>query len=272
MKRLFTLVIALMVSGYVAVSDARSEPQELRRLIVGLYDGREVKGPGFTRVHTIATMPLNHLGFVVKQYDVSKGLPPDEVVAKAHGIFTWFLSPVGTDRSAFLSWANKQVDAGRRFVIFGHPGAERSELSSLDRRQFDLLMRRIGVNWENGWVGLTYDTRVKTLDRRLYEFERKLPLVLPAYPLVTPSDPTVRSLLVVSDKSSGRNSHLALIGPMGAYVAPQYAVFLTERGDETRRAWYLNPFEFFRHAFKTDALPKPDTTTLSGRRVYYSHI
>jgi hypothetical protein len=273
MKRLFVIVVAILVSGYVAVNDARSEPKEVRRLIVALYDGREIKSIEFTRVHAIATMPLNHLGFVVRQYDINKGLPPADVVKKAYGIFTWFLSPAHTDASAYLRWANKQIDAGRRFVMFGHPGVERSALpTTIDKRQFDLLMRRVGVNWENGWVGLTYDTRVKSLDRRLYQFERKLPLVLPGYPLITPSGPDVRSLLVVSDKSSGRNSHLAVIGPMGGYVAPQYAVFLSERDDESRRAWYLNPFEFFRQAFKSESLPKPDTTTLSGRRVYYSHI
>ena len=29
---------------------------------------------------------------------------------------------------------------------------------------------------------------------------------------------------------------------------------------------------FFRLAFGTDDLPKPDTTTLCGRRMYFSHI
>lgn len=273
MKRLFVIVVAVLVSGYVAVNDARSEPREVHRLIVGLYDGRDIHNPQFTRLHAIATMPLNHLGLVVKQYDVSKGLPPDEVMRKAHGVFTWFLSKAPIDPGVYLRWANKQIDAGRRFVIFSHPGVERSKLpTNIDRRQFDLMMRRIGVNWESGWVGLTYDSRVMRIDRRLYEFERKLPPVLPGYPLVTPSGPTVRSLLVVEDKLSGRTSHLALIGPMGGYVAPQYVVFLNEREDETRRAWYVNPFEFFRLAFATEELPKPDTTTMSGRRLYYSHI
>jgi hypothetical protein len=272
MKRLFTLIVALLVSVYVA-KDARSEPKEVHRLIVALYDGKEIKNPEFTRVHSIATMPLNHLGLIVRQYDVRKGLPPDDVLKKAFGVFTWFLSPAFKDPGPYLRWANKQIDAGKRFVMFGHPGVERSQLhSTLDRRQFDLLMRRIGVNWEDGWVGLTYDTRIVRVDRRLYEFERKLPLILPGYPLITPSSAKVRSLLVVTDKSSGRTSHLAVIGEKGGFVAPDYAVFLNERDGESRRAWYVNPFEFFRLAFKTEDLPKPDTTTMSGRRIYYSHI
>lgn len=273
MRRALTLLLGLLVAAQVAAADARAKPREVHRLIVALYDGREIKNPEFTRVHAIATMPLNQLGLVVRQYDIRKGLPPDDVMRRAYGVFTWFLSAAVPDPGPYLRWANRQIDAGRRFVIFGHPGVERAILNATaDRRQFDLLMRRIGVNWENSWVSLTYDTRIVRVDRYLYEFERKLPPVLPGYPVVTPAGPNVRSLLVVRDRSSGRNSHLALIGPHGGYVAPQYAVFLNERGEETRRAWYLNPFEFFRLAFKTDDLPKPDTTTLSGRRMYYSHI
>jgi len=36
--------------------------------------------------------------------------------------------------------------------------------------------------------------------------------------------------------------------------------------------WYINPFKFFERAFKTENIPKPDITTLAGRRIYYSHI
>ena len=36
--------------------------------------------------------------------------------------------------------------------------------------------------------------------------------------------------------------------------------------------WHINPFEFFRLVFATDDLPKPDTTTLCGRRMFYSHV
>jgi polysaccharide biosynthesis protein PelA len=45
-----------------------------------------------------------------------------------------------------------------------------------------------------------------------------------------------------------------------------------DTGPEEIRQWYINPVEFFRVAFATDSLPKPDTTTIAGRRIYYSHI
>ena len=40
----------------------------------------------------------------------------------------------------------------------------------------------------------------------------------------------------------------------------------------TIRRWLINPFRFFAQAFGTDGLPKPDTTTMVGRRIFYSHV
>src|SRR5262249_8557513 len=42
--------------------------------------------------------------------------------------------------------------------------------------------------------------------------------------------------------------------------------------DTQRKQWIIDPFRFFRLAFATDDLPKPDTTTIVGRRIYYSQI
>ena len=36
--------------------------------------------------------------------------------------------------------------------------------------------------------------------------------------------------------------------------------------------WLLNPFSFFRAAFGAEDVPSPDTTTLSGRRIYFSQV
>src|SRR5947207_14475341 len=56
----------------------------------------------------------------------------------------------------------------------------------------------------------------------------------------------------------------------GGHVAGNFVHYSDSK--EHNRLWYLNPFEYFRIAFSTDDLPKPDTTTLVGRRIFYSHI
>ena len=67
------------------------------------------------------------------------------------------------------------------------------------------------------------------------------------------------------------DSHPVVTGAAGGLVAPGYTHYASEAGGRERRQWYVNPFEFFRRAFGTDDLPKPDPTTVSPR-IFYSHI
>ena len=56
----------------------------------------------------------------------------------------------------------------------------------------------------------------------------------------------------------------------GGYVSDEYTIFFEPNTDRLR--WTVNPFAFFRKAFGEERFPIPDVTTLSGRRMYFSHI
>ena len=84
-------------------------------------------------------------------------------------------------------------------------------------------------------------------------------------------DKSVQSYLVVRRGTDPRmESHLVVAGPNGGYVAAGYTHY--SNAEFNRLQWFVNPFEFFRVALGTDDLPKPDATTLSGRRIFYSHV
>jgi len=68
------------------------------------------------------------------------------------------------------------------------------------------------------------------------------------------------------------NSDLLITGPNGGYISSGYIIKTDIVAGVHTRQWVVNPFEFFRTALATDDLPKPDTTTIAGRRIYYSHI
>ena len=63
---------------------------------------------------------------------------------------------------------------------------------------------------------------------------------------------------------------MVITSPAGGYVADGFTHYESPEAEQIQ--WYLNPFEFFRIVFATDEYPKPDTTTLVGRRLYYSQI
>lgn len=57
---------------------------------------------------------------------------------------------------------------------------------------------------------------------------------------------------------------LVVITPAGGYVAAAHTRFVD--AEENRKAWVLNPFEFFGQAFDTDELPKPARCNLASER------
>jgi len=255
------------------IAEKSGEPKQIRRLIIGLYDGAEEPRKIRTRIHLLATMPLNHLGLIVRLYDIRKPLPDDAVMSKARGVLTWFAGDAVKNSLTYLKWANRHLAAGRRFVILGDPGIRRTgRVTPLEKKLFRLMMARMGLRWGSRWNALTYDSKPVRVDSDIYGFERQLPPVLPEYPSVTAAGKGVRAHLILEDKRLQKRSDLVVTGPNGGYVAAGYAVVLSARNGLQQREWLLNPFLFFRRAFGTTDLPKPDTTTMSGRRMFYSHV
>ena len=63
-----------------------------------------------------------------------------------------------------------------------------------------------------------------------------------------------------------------MTGPNGGFVVGQFAVYEHYESELSFRQWYVNPFEFFKACFGIADFPRPDTTTIAGRRIYYSHV
>jgi hypothetical protein len=240
-------------------------PAPVPRTILAVYDSRLHRDVRDTRIHRLLEMPLNHLGLVVRYHDINSGLPPIGQLVGVRGILTWLQADSMTNPEEFLKWGQVAIDAGERFVVIGDLSFGKAKGSSVNG-----FLARLGVRTEN-WTPVTYDQRVVYADPAVVGFERSLPAVLPPFDRLRLIDPHVRSHLIVrrgNDRAT--DSPLVITGPHGGWVSDGYTHFASFRQDQLQ--WYINPFEFLRLAFATDEVPKLDTTTLSGRRIYYSHI
>jgi len=250
---------------------AAGEP-DIDRIVIGLYDSRTDASLRRSRVHRLAEMPLNHLGLVLQPHDVRDGLPSDEAMRDVRGIVTWFGAVAFPEPNAYLTWLEAQLRDGKKLVILGHPGVDPGRLTALvTRKKFDAVMAQLGLRWEGEWVELTYSTRVVAKNIFMVEFERPLPPALPPYQRIGLIGSAARAHLTVRREDDGEETPLVVTGPNGGYVSPGYAALELPR-DPDNWAWQINPFRFFREALATDELPKLDTTTMSGRRVYYSQV
>jgi hypothetical protein len=264
-----TLLIFLVAASAQAALQPVNRP--LARTILAVYDSGQYKDVRDTRIHRLLEMPLNHLGLVVRYHDLQRGLPPLDQMEDVRGIVTWFRTDSVANPMEFLQWEEHAIDSGKRFVIIGDLGVSKDRqgrptpVSAINH-----FLARIGFRIEN-WTPVTYDQRVVYQNPAVIGFERPLPAVLPSFDRVQIIDPQVRSHLIVrrgSDAST--DAPLVLTGPHGGWVATGFTHFANFSQDQFQ--WYINPFEFLRLALAADEVPKLDTTTLSGRRIYYSQI
>jgi hypothetical protein len=240
------------------------------RTIIALYDSAE--GPWVdTFIHRMAEKPLNHLGLIVEPHDIHEPLPDLRGRADVRGILTWWQGESVPDPVEYLTWAGNAISTGMRFVILEETGVQSGSQgpSSADNMLADFL-RQLGLRHREQSYDLSFTARAVVKDPGMVEYERRLPVGMPLYDAMQRIDNSTRSYLSVEQPGSSVLADLVITGPRGSYVAPDYTHHLVP--ENGFRQWYLNPFAFFREAFATDDLPKPDITTIAGRRIYYSHI
>ena len=269
---LAALILTLLAVGGTSASDARAEGGRLPRTVLALYDGNAFQDIRFTPIHRVAEMPLNHLGVMLSYHDLKQPLPGGAELADVRGAIVWFTGDFMPNPLAFVEWAHRFIDSGRKLVVFGSIGFANDRTGKpTPAEAVNGLLARIGLRFDEHHIELTHDVRIVRKDRTLMDFETPLPRQLPAYDRIIKIDPSTQASLVVREgNNSSTDATLISTHPNGGFAALNFV----HRGDNetATRQLYLNPFEYFRRVFATDDLPKPDTTTIVGRRIYYSHI
>lgn len=291
--RLWLLLLMVSVPGtgvFAAESPAAESPAALAppaatdRDILVFYDSHNEEETALLLVHQVAEMPLNHLGLRARYQDIRAPLPSADQMQGVRGLLFWFQGGPVADAETFVDWLIRVLDSGRHLVVMGglafltDPATDRPIARALEQR----LWNRIGLNSSEGWSDNALGKRFIKPPGDVVDFERPIQGLMQGYVHLTRRDPkatvhlAVRSTAVQKPDSESDDPIkpsdivLAMTSEAGGYVAEGYAMFI--KGKPEKRQWYINPFEFFRLAYHTDELPKLDTTTLVGRRIYYSHI
>lgn len=268
------VVTALGLAPAAPDSSPRSGSGPLRRSVLALYDSARAPEPRATIVHALAEMPLNHLGLIVRYHDLRQGLPGPDALRGVRGVVTWFESDSIPNPRAYLRWVETLASSGIPLASLGALGGTRDERGQpMPLDEVNRAFERLGWRFEGGWHTTTTGAAFSVSEPGLIGFERPLPRLVPPYATVHATAPDAHVALRVSARHRPLGaSDLVIVSPRGAFVAPGYAYFSDRVGAREFRQWYVNPFALFRIVFRTDDIPKPDTTTVSGRRIYYSHI
>ena len=264
-----------------APSSSAAGPEELPRRVLAIYksaelyndvSGRRPKTATTNEIHLWVQMPLNWLGLMVEYHDISGGLPDDAIMSRYRAVVTWFQTDDMDEPLRYLRWLGAQARAGRRVVIMGYLGAfrDRRTLRTVDLAAVNEALAPIDLEFLGNWTGNQRVIELRYKDA-VMEFERPLPPGLPYYQQVVCRKPDSRPHLVLARKDvPDSESHMVVSGPWGGFAASEYARY--QFPNEGGAQWWLDPFAFFGDALGVADWPRPDTTTLCGRRIFYSHI
>jgi hypothetical protein len=268
------LLLAALLAALLACPGASADTTELqerpvKREILALYDGAQEGSANATRIHRFAELPLNHLGYILRYRDVRAGLLEPREAAHFAGVLTWFVGPL-TDGDAYLAWAARAAREGPRLVVLGDLGAV---VTARNLQLANRVMSRFGLRHTGDYVSPADGSRITRRDHDLYEFECRLDPVLADYPIIETdsTEPTIGLQLAVPAHEGDKTSTLVAIGERGGFAAFNYE-FCHQRPPLDRGKWLINPFAFFRAAMGARTFPIPDTTTVSGRRIYFSLV
>lgn len=265
-----------------ASAPTASNLEELPRRVLALYksaelyndvSGRRPKTATTNEIHLWAQMPLNWLGLMVEYHDITAGLPDERVMSRYRAIVSWFQTDEMDEPLRYLRWLGAQARAGRRVLILGFLGAfrDRRTLRSVDLAAVNEALAPVGLEFLGNWTGNQRVIELRYKDPAVMEFERPLPPGLPYYQQVVCRRADSRPHLVLARRDLPHSeSHLVVSGPWGGFATGEYARY--QFPNEGGAQWWLNPFVFFREALGVADWPRPDTTTLCGRRIFYSHI
>lgn len=270
------LLFASMIVAHAAEPETK---KPIPRAVYALYD-QSNDVPRFSVIHRVLEMPLNWLGFHMEYIKKDDPLPAwrDDIA----GMILWMSADAHVpDAHAYLDWLEDGISKDKKLLFFGNFGVDPTFTDKQDGRdRLNKVLAHIGLKLQDVWYSQTYSTSIMSKDINMVEYERRYGGVLPSYHVTNILADATSHLRVKHINNDGLSviSDLITTHPQGGYVAENYALYhetdtIDEQGDKVAsQRWLINPFTLINTIFNYNNFPKPDVSTLNGRRIFYSHL
>lgn len=243
-----------------------------KRTVLALYKGSETpSGIAHHPLHRFLEMPLNHIGLKATYWDIEKGIPDLKRYADLRGIVSWYMSDQMQNPMEYLTWAKNCLDSGLKFLAIGLLGCERNtKKKPTPLFELNTFLKSLGCELQQSWQTIAYDVNFVKRFPFDVEFEQSLTQKFMGLPYFKLFGSATVLLYISSDKDSEPPLPAIFYTPNGGYALESLMISINQ--DTALARWNTNPFFFLSKVFQTDSLPKPDISTLSGKRIFFSHI
>jgi hypothetical protein len=224
------------------------------RRVLLLYEKARGDQLIYMDAHRVGALPLEWLGYVPEYRDIADPLPEGTLAGRYAGIVTWLTDETPAGEKLY-PWLRRQMQEGVRVAFFANFGFRmdglRATALGLELGQLAHPLAGLSISSRDAMLG--YET-TPLPDRRIFQ------------PLTVARGSALLSLL----GDAGEKMDPVAITEWGGYALFPYHV-ITLPGAGSKR-WVLDPFAFLARALALPAMPVPDVTTDSGRRLLLAHI
>ena len=261
-------VLALLI---ITLAPSLASAEVVKRDILAVTDGADIKEEYDNLIANYAEMPLNHLGFKLTYVDAAGELPSDDEMGKYAGIVSWFTDNKLDGARAYAEWITRQLGRGLKLVVLDDFGFEiEKDGTPVPTEILDRFFKAFSISYDpDGTTTSPLLIEVVENDPAMTEFERKLSGDLTYFAKIAPLDKGAKVYLKLKRKDTGAVGDAVFVHSKGGFVMGEYALYLNPINFQTR--WRIDPFKFFSRAFNAN-FPKPDVTTLNGTRVLMSQV
>lgn len=250
LKKIEALGFIPYISNKELTRYGNSSKRQIKREVLVLYNTE--LGKEFSNAHTLASLPLEYLGYVPVLKDIREGLPEREELTRYKGVIVWLEAEAGYPLS-YEKWVKALVKSKQKVLFLDGFGVNNDDtlcafLGIAKTKNKAVLSDKQSISYQDSMIGFESDVSA-VYSETLYQPQN------------------ARALLKLRNIHA-QESVPAAITQWGGYVLSSYVT----KGFDQHYLWLINPFELFKESLELESFPIPDPTTQNGRRLLFSHI
>lgn len=246
------------------------------RQVAILWDSTETETENysFSFPHQKLEVILNHYGFKAEYFDIQdKNFSYKKILPKNYyALITWFIDDLSKNinetRKIYKNW----FKAKKKVVAFGQLGIYLDEKGqNYNLNEINKILNLVNLEYKDHQFETSLGLEIAyKKDKNLLEFERNYTNEIPKVKVFKSLSNKNNILLRIKDKTSTKISDAIVYNEHFFMISQECDIFYHPIKQFTQ--WRINPFFIIEWLLDNPYTPIPDTTTINGKRIFYTHI